>query len=96
MSGLDGLGWPNPEDEPKAKTKPMNRAEQHADLCEMVKLCRSLNNGSGIVFKIHRLEQIAKELTRTDWDKPKCSFIEWVRRKVDENSRHDNTQHGTT
>lgn len=66
----------------------MNRTDQHADLCEMVKLCQTLN-GSGIVFKIHRLEEIAKELTRTDWDKPECSFLEWVRRKVEEKTKNN-------
>ncbi len=62
----------------------MNRTDQQELMAEMVKLCRGLNNGSGIVFKIHRLEEIANELSRTDWDKPECSFLEWVRRKVED------------
>lgn len=62
----------------------MNRAEQWQLMIEMINLCQGLNNGSGIVFKIHRLEQIVKELNRTDWDKPECSFSEWVGRKVSE------------
>lgn len=56
----------------------MNRAEQWKLMAEMINLCQGLNNGSGIVFKIHRLEEIAKELSRTDFVKPECSFIDWV------------------
>jgi len=57
MSGLDGLGWPNPEDEPKP-TKSMNTPHDH-DHNDMTPLDHALAHNKQL---IEQLEEVKSDL----------------------------------
>jgi hypothetical protein len=81
MSGLDGLGWPNPEDEPKPKT--MNDTPETDDCIKETKHIKFLEedhwtpNGYitytapiiNLCRKLERERDEAREERKNDWEK---------------------------
>lgn len=54
------------------------RLTEHEQLLRLITIASSLNRGSHVVEKIQELELLADALSRSDYDAPRCSFLNWI------------------